>query len=104
MADETLRWTAHDAAAAVAADTASLRGQPMTSERRRFQRVSYTVSVECRRVGDPLAYWYKGLTLNVSAGGVALEGVFLFEAGTKLELQIKFSDRPEPLRLFGQVV
>ena len=76
----------------------------MTTERRRFERVVHTVSVECRRTDDSVAYWYKGLTLNVSVGGLALQSVFLFDVGTVLELQIKFSDRPDPLRLYGRVV
>jgi c-di-GMP-binding flagellar brake protein YcgR len=76
----------------------------MGIEQRRFDRVTASFEVECRRAGALSETWRRVVVIDFSAGGLRFHSEELFEPGEPLELQIRLPSIRMPLLLRAQVV
>ena len=76
----------------------------MGQEQRRFDRVPQTFSAYCRPHGALQDPWRYMITLDLSAGGISLEGETLVEIGDILEVRIQLPGVLEDFILRGRVV
>ena len=76
----------------------------MGIEQRRFDRVTDSFQIECRRAGSLSETWRRVALIDLSAGGLGFSAEELFEPGEPLEVQIRLPNMSTPLLLRVQVV
>ena len=76
----------------------------MGSEQRRFDRVTASFEVECRRAGSLSETWRRMTVDNLSAGGLTFCSEELFESGEPLEMQVRLPSLRAPLLIRARVV
>lgn len=75
----------------------------MTQERREFPRVPQPFEVRYHLSGELTESWRIASTVNLSAGGMRLEGPELLETGHPVEIQLNLAGRHN-LIVLGRVV
>ena len=75
----------------------------MGQEQRQFNRVPQIFSVRCRPAGALQESWQVMSTLDMSAGGISLQGESFFESEEALEIELQWPG-VAPLVLRGRLV
>ena len=76
----------------------------MGIDRRRFDRVTASFEVECRRAGALSETWRRVVVVDFSAGGLRFHSEEPFDPGEPLEVQIRLPNIRWPLLLRARVV
>ncbi len=76
----------------------------MTTERRRFTRVTQPFDANYRIYGELTESWRRIRTLNISAMGMRFRSADLIEDSAKLEIAINLPCLREPLVVLGRII